>query len=69
MLSMHDPPCNILDLPLRCSIQVLQQYFVKQGFSNTHHTALDMFANRMFVKAATKMKQTRLVHGLAMSSN
>ena len=44
----------------RCSIQLLQQHFVEEGFSDSHHTALDMYPNKGFRKAASEMRQTPL---------
>ena len=37
----------------RYSMQALQQYFTKQGFSNTHHAPLDMCAEGLLAKAAS----------------
>ena len=52
----------------RPSIQILQQYFIEQGFNDAHHAALNMCANEVFAKAASKMEnQSRLVCGLAMN--
>ena len=51
---------TVTHVAVRCSIEDLQQYFVKQGFSNACHASLDMCTDRVFAKAACKMKQTTL---------
>ena len=45
----------------RCSIQVLQQYFVEQGFSDTHHTLPRMCADKVFFWKTASKKINRLL--------
>ena len=42
----------------RPSIQILQQYLIEQGLSDAQHAALNMCTDRVFTKAASKMKTT-----------
>ena len=40
--------CMVSHSEARHSAQLLQRYFVEQGFSEEHHTALDMCAGEVF---------------------
>ena len=51
----NDTVVRIGHVAAKLSIQVLQQYFVEQGFSETLHTSLEIFSS-----AASKMAQTTL---------
>ena len=44
----------------RHSTQLLQRYFVEQGFSEEHHAALDVCAGKIFCKAASVTRQSTL---------
>ncbi|KAI6651119.1 Tigger transposable element-derived protein 6-like [Oopsacas minuta] len=58
--SDNDTVVRISNVAAKRSIQVLQQYFVEQGFSDTLHASLDMCADEVFSNAASKMAQTTL---------
>ncbi|KAI6651320.1 Tigger transposable element-derived protein 6-like [Oopsacas minuta] len=58
--SDNDTVARISNVAAKRSIQVLQQYFVEQGFSDTLHASLDMCADEVFSNAASKMAQTTL---------
>ena len=53
--SDNDTVVRIGHVAAKRSIQVLQQYFVEQGFSDTLHASLDMCADEVFSNAASKM--------------
>ena len=63
--SDNDTVVRISHVAAKRSIQVLQQYFVEQGFSDTLHASLDMCADEVFSNAASKMAQTTLDSFLA----
>ena len=59
--SDDDMVAKVTHAAARCSIQVLQQYFAEQDFSDTQHAVLDMHVDGFFfAKAAFKMKQITL---------
>ena len=55
-----DVAAKITHAAARRSIQVLQQYFIEQGFNEAHYTALDVCADGVLKNAASKTKQTTL---------
>ena len=56
----------VTHMAARQNIQVLQQYFIEQGFRDTQNADLDMCTDEVFAKASSEMKiYSRLVCGLA----
>ena len=52
--------CKVTHTAARHAVQVLQQYFLKQGISNAHNTVLDMCADEVDRKAALQIRETTL---------
>ena len=55
-----DPVPLVSHSEAKHSMQLLQRYFVEQGFSEEHHAALDMCAGEVFRQAASNTRQSTL---------
>ena len=44
----------------RCSVQLLQRYFVEQGFGDNAHASLDACTDLVYSRARASSKQTTL---------